>query len=170
MKLEYQHLLPADFHPHSKVWIYQGSRLFSLGEALQLEEELDAFVADWKSHGTPVKGFATLFFGQFLVFMADETATEVSGCSTDSSVRFVKKVEQDYQTDIFNRQMLAFVIKDKVQLLPLSQLNYAAENGFISNDTLYFNNTVLTKQALESNWLIPLQQSWLAARLKLPAL
>ncbi|RYG52634.1 MAG: class A beta-lactamase-related serine hydrolase [Chitinophagaceae bacterium] len=34
---------------------------------------------------------------------------------------------------------MAFVVKDKVESLPLSQLNYALEKGFISADTLYFN-------------------------------
>ena len=46
--------------------------------------------------------------------------------------------------------MLAFRIKDKVQMVPLSQLPYALENGFIDEHTLYFNNTVLTKEELEA--------------------
>jgi hypothetical protein len=40
-------------------------------------------------------------------------------------------------------------------------LNYAVENNFINGDTLYFNNTVLTKKELLEKWIIPIKDSWL---------
>ena len=165
MNLSYKHLLPGDFAPDSRVWIYQSSRLFAMGEALQIEELLEHFVKNWKSHGEDVKGAAYLFFGQFIILMADEKATGVSGCSTDSSVRLIKEIENLYKVNLFDRQSLAFVIKDKIQILPLAQLNYAVENNFINADTLYFNNTALNKQELENKWLIPVKDSWLSKRL-----
>jgi hypothetical protein len=125
---------------------------------------LENFVREWKSHGIPVKGYANLFYGQFIVLMADESATGVSGCSTDSSVRLIKEIEQRFGTPLFDRLMLAFRISDKVQMVPLSQLPYAIGNGFIGPGTLYFNNTVATKAELESRWLIPVKDSWLADR------
>jgi hypothetical protein len=82
----------------------------------------------------------------------------------------VKEIEQQYTVQLFERQTLAFVVKDKVQLLPLSQLNYAAENEFIKADTLYFNNTVLTKKELLQNWIIQINNSWLSKRIAFPAL
>jgi hypothetical protein len=167
MNLEYKHLLPADFAPDSRVWIYQSSRMFSLGEAIQIEDLLNHFVDNWKSHGTPVKGFGTMFFGQFIVLMADERATGVSGCSTDSSVRLIKEIEQLYKVSMFDRQNLAFVRKDKIELLPLGQIQYAFDNGFLRADTLYINNLVQTKEELEQNWLIPVKDSWLYKRIKL---
>ena len=166
MNLDYKHLLPADFAADSRVWVYQSSRLFSLGEALQIEDLLNHFVENWKSHGTPVKGFGTLFFGQFIILMADERATGVSGCSTDSSVRLIKEIEQLYKVSMFDRQNLAFIIKDKIELLPLGQLQYAFDNGFVKADTVYINNLVQTKEELENNWLIPVKESWLAKRIR----
>lgn len=165
--MEYKSLLPEDFNPKSRVWIYQSSRLFSLSEALQVEDEINAFCADWQAHGAEVKAYGNLFFGQFLILMADETATQVSGCSTDSSVRFVKSLGQKFGVDFFDRTALAFVIKDKIQLLPLNQLAYAFQNNFITPDTLYFNNLVLNKEQLESSWIVPVKQSWLANKLNL---
>lgn len=165
MNTDYQKFIPEDFNGNSKVWIYQSSRLFGMGEALQLEPMLEEFVANWKSHGATVKGFANLLFGQFIILMADETATGVSGCSTDSSVRLIKQIEESFKVNMFDRLNLAFVIKDKIQLLPLAQLNYAVENNFISPDTLYFNNLVATKEDLLTNWIIPVKQSWLAKKI-----
>ncbi len=157
--------LPENFSPESRVWIYQCNRRFLISEALQLEKIFADFVATWHSHGTSVKGYANLFFGQFIVIMADETATGVSGCSTDSSVYIIKKIEKEFKVDLFNRQALAFVIKNKIELLPLAQLKYAWENNHINSDTPYFNNTVATKTNLESNWIIPVKDSWLMQKL-----
>lgn len=170
MNLEYRSLLPADFPPDSRVWLYQSSRLFTLPEALEIEDRLHAFTASWTSHGAPVKGYANMFFGRFIVLMADESATGVSGCSTDSSVRLVKGIEEAFGVQLFDRQTLAFVREDQVELLPLSQFRYAVEHGFIGPDTLYFNNLVQTRVELENHWIIPVRESWLAARLPVRAL
>ncbi|MDB5246410.1 MAG: hypothetical protein JWQ40_804 [Segetibacter sp.] len=168
MNLEYTHLIPEDFHAHSRVWIYQSSRLFFMSEALEIEDMLNEFIEKWQSHGAQVKGYANLLFGQFIVLIADETQAGVSGCSTDSSVRLIKAIEEKFKVEMFNRQNLAFLVKDKVQLLPLSQLKYAVENNFINGDTIYFNNLVQTKEELLNNWLVPVKTSWLAK--KVPSL
>ena len=165
MNLSYKELLPAGFSGESRVWIYQSSRLFSLTEALAIEEILEEFAKNWKSHAIPVKGFGTLFFGQFIVLIADETATGVSGCSTDSSVRIIKEIEAAFKVNMFDRTSLAFVVKDKVQIIPMSQLNYAIKNGFISAETLFFDNTITTLDLLVDKWILPIKESWLAKRI-----
>ena len=161
MDLDIQRHLAAGFHADSRVWIYQSSRLFLMSEALEMEDMFQDFVASWNSHGAPVKGFANLFFGRFILLMADESGTGVSGCSTDSSVRLIKAIETKYKVDLFDRQMLAFIIKDKIEVIPLSQFHYAIKNNFINKNSLYFNNTVLTKKQLTENWIIPVEESWL---------
>jgi hypothetical protein len=165
MTPEYKHLIPEDFHPSSKVWIYQSSRLFTISEALEIEQILEDFVTSWQSHGAPVKGYANLLFGQFIVLMADETTTTIGGCSTDTSIHMIKEIEQLCKVNMFDRQTLAFVVKDKIQLLPLSQINYGMENGFLNADSLYFNNLVSTKDELLNKWMIPIKESWLASRI-----
>lgn len=165
MNTSFQHLIPENLAPASRVWIYQSSRIFGIAEALQIESLLEDFVANWKSHGAPVKGYANLFFGQFVVIIADETNVTVGGCSTDASVHVIKEIEKQYNVNMFDRQSLAFIIKDKVQLLPLAQLNYALENNFITPNTLYFNNLVATKSDLLNKWIVPAKESWLAAKI-----
>jgi hypothetical protein len=161
MHLDIKEHIPEDFHDSSRVWIYQSSNLILISEALKLETMINAFISNWNSHGTPVKGYANLFFGRFLILMADETATGVSGCSTDSSVQWVREVEQTFKTDLFDRTKLAFFVKDKVEVIPMQQLPYAIENGFISPNTLYFDNTVLTKKQLLDRWITPAGETWL---------
>ena len=162
MNIDFQQHLPADFSEDSRVWIYQSNRLFTLHEALQVEDILKNFVSNWHSHGAPVTGYGNLFFGQFIVLIADERRSGVSGCSTDSSVRMMKDIEQMFNINLFDRLLLGFLVKERVQMVPVAQLKYALENAFISPSTLYFNNTVLNLQQLKSSWLIPLKDSWLA--------
>lgn len=168
MNLDYKHLLPDTFAENSRVWIYQSNRLFTLSEALEIEELINKFTAEWRSHGADVDAYGNLFFGQFVILMADETRAGVSGCSTDSSVRFIKALGEKFKVDFFNRTNLAFVVKNKIQVLPMNQLAYALQNFFIDGSTLYFNNLVQTKKELEENWIIPVNKSWLAKKLNLP--
>jgi hypothetical protein len=156
--------LPEDFGPTSKVWIYQSNRIFFMQEVLEMETLLQDFVKNWHSHGTPVKGYANLFFGRFIVIMADETATGVSGCSTDSSVRLIKTIEKTYNVNMFDRLLLCFYRNNKVEQIPLSQLQYGITNGLIKPTTLYFDNTVLTKADLETKWITPAENTWLAKK------
>ena len=168
MNIQFQDSIPAGFSDKSRVWIYQSNRLFTISEALEIEETLENFSKEWNSHGDEVTAFANLFFGQFIVMIADETKVKVSGCSTDSSVRIIKNMEKDYNVQLLNRQLLAFIVKERVQILPMAQLLYSFENNFIGPDTLYFNNTVLNKKDLLEKWIIPVKESWLATKIPAP--
>ena len=162
MNTDFKVLLPEDFNNNSRVWIYQSNRMFTLHEAFQIEDMLKTFVSSWHSHGSPVTGYANLFFGQFIVLIADETKSGVSGCSTDSSVRMIKDIEQMFNVNMFDRLLLGFIVKERVQMIPMAQLYYALENNFIEPSTLYFNNTVPDLEQLKNKWLIPLKESWLS--------
>ena len=167
MLQELKNIIPADFSEDSKVWVYQSSRAFIEREENEINEQLYQFYAQWLSHGEPVKGWAKLLFKQFIVVIADETDTHVGGCSTDSSVRVIKSIERQYEVNMFDRLMLTFLVNGKAQMLPMNQVQYALDKGYIKNDTPLFNNVVLTKKDLMNSWLVPLNESWLAARLKM---
>lgn len=165
MNIHFQDMIPEDFDNNSRVWVYQSNRPFTISEVLEIEELLEDFCKVWNSHGSEVKGYANLFFGNFIIIMADETNIKVGGCSTDSSLRFIKKIEADYNVKLLNRQMLAFIVKENIRLIPLSKVNSSIEEDIITPDTLYFNNTILTKKELLNNWIIPVKDSWLSQRI-----
>ncbi len=165
MNLEYNSFLNKDFSPKSKVWVYQANRLLTISEAFEAEEMVSAFVEDWKSHGDAVKAQGLIIFGYFVILIADETQTTVGGCSTDSSVNFIKSLGEKFGVDFLDRKQLAFVLNDTIQILPLEQVEYAIEHNFLFPETLYFNNLVATKEDLENNWIIPIQKSWLKQKI-----
>jgi len=77
----------------------------------------------------------------------------------------IKEIEQQFNVNLFDRITLAFIVKDKIQLLPISQLPYSVDNGFIQLETLYFNNLVQTREELENNWIVPVKDSWLSNKI-----
>jgi len=85
----------------------------------------------------------------------------VGGCSTDGMVRVIKSFERQYQVNFFDRLNITFLVEGKAEQLPMQQVKYALEKGFIETDTPLFNNLVDTKFKLMHEWLIPLSQSWL---------
>lgn len=153
--------IPTDFSDESRVWIFQGSRPFIAKEQKEIDEQLAQFYVQWEAHGEPVKGWAKLLFNQFVVVMADETGTHVSGCSTDGMVRVIKSLERQYEVNFFDRMTLTFLINEKAQMFPFGQVQYAIDKAYIDQDTLTFNNIATTKKELLESWVVPLKESWL---------
>lgn len=166
MTKEFIEQLPTDFAPTSRVWLFQSNRPFSEKEELEINEQLYNFYVQWQSHGNDIKGWAKLMYRQFVVVMADETASGVSGCSTDSMTRIIKSLERQYSVNFFDRMTITFLVDGKAEGLPMNQVSYALQNGYIETDTPLFNNLVDTKEKLENEWLIPLNESWLWQRIK----
>jgi hypothetical protein len=166
MEFNYKKELETDFSPSSRVWIYQSNREFTGQETIQIKNILAEFTRQWQSHGVPVVGAAHVFFNRFIILMADETATGVSGCSTDSSVRMIKEVENKFKVDMFERTQLAIILNGKIELLSLDYLQSVIKEKLVTGKTPYFNNLVQTKEELENGWIIPIEQSWLMKKVK----
>jgi hypothetical protein len=159
--------LPADFHPESRIWIFQSERPLTEEDVLGIQEILQPFIKQWKSHGARVKGYAHILCNRFILLMADESETMVSGCSTDGAIHIIKEIEHKFQLQLFNRLNLAFLVNENLIQLPVAEVPQAIRDGRLQPLTPYFNNTVLTKQEFENNWLIPLESSWLKSKIQL---
>lgn len=163
--MDKQWKLPVEgFAPESRVWIYQSNRPFGERELKEIEEQLHQFYAQWMSHNRPVKGWAGVLFNQFIVIIGDDTMDRLCGSAVDNSIRLIKSMERQYSVSLMDRMLLAFLIEDKIQLLPVSQFPHALDSGRVTPETLYFNNAVSTRSAMEEHWLVEVKHSWLAKR------
>ena len=158
--------LPQDFHGDSRVWIYQAITPFEDQDLPWIQGELEQFARGWTAHSLPVKGFAGVFLKQFLIFLADETQSGVSGCSIDSSVRVVKMIESRTGIRCFDRNQVAFWLEGQVSLIPLGEIGDALTQGKIGPHSLFFNNLVASKSELQNHWLVPVEESWLKERVR----
>lgn len=148
------------FSPQSKVWVYQSNRKFTAEEVREIQQQLDAFTAQWKAHGHQLKAKGKIFYQYFIVLTADQEASQSTGCSIDASVRLIKEIEKKYNLDLFNRFNMAYKIDDEVHVSAREDFETLITIKKIGNHTIVFNNLVQTLAEFEKNWEIPLENSW----------
>jgi len=156
--------IPVHFSPQSRVWIYAADRELTAQESALAKNKMQAFVHSWTAHGAVVQGMGTVLFNRFLILVADETLTRVSGCSTDSSVHMMQDLQSEIGIDLFNRTLLSFYQEGGIFHLSMSQLPQAIRRGTVQAGTYFFDHTTASKEAFENRWLLPVNESWLAQR------
>ncbi|HMP30849.1 MAG TPA: hypothetical protein PKD85_14680, partial [Saprospiraceae bacterium] len=72
--------------PQSKIWIYTSDRFLTENAVDLIQPNLEIFLENWSSHGSPIFNYGNLYYNKFLVLFADETRSHASGCSIDKSV------------------------------------------------------------------------------------
>jgi hypothetical protein len=158
----------ASFPDHARTWVYQCSRQLMPDETEAVKTIAREFVSGWKAHGQPLRATADVLYDRFLIMMVDEDAAHASGCSIDTSVAFVRSLENRLNANFFDRLQLAYVTADgAVNTIHADRIAHAVELGEMNSDTIVFNNMVSSKAALMNEWRITLSQSWAASRANL---
>ena len=145
---------------NSRVWIYQSDREFTIKEIEFISVQAEDFINQWTRHGDDLKGSFTIKYNQFLVLAVDESFNNVSGCSIDSSVRFIKQLENELQLDLMDKMNITFKDNQNINLVKLSDFQKYIKDKKVTSETIVFNNMVSSKEDFESNWEVPAKQSW----------
>lgn len=156
------HFLETLTHlPHSaRVWVYQSDRALTAEEAAQISQEIKTFVSQWLAHKAKVIGDGVLLYDRFVILAADEAAVQVSGCSIDSTVRFIKELGVKYKINFFDRFYTCYIQDGIVKGTDFESFKKEVAARTITDETIVFNNLVTTLDALRSQWQLPLAQSW----------
>lgn len=150
----------ALFPAESKVWIYQANRKLNEEECKQATELLEAFLPTWNAHKSPVKGTGALLENVFLVLVADERQTRLSGCAMDQAVALVKSIDSILQADFFNRFHVALDVGGSLSLMNWDDFRMQREAGKIAADQRVFNHLHPDLGSLRANWIVPASASW----------
>ena len=145
---------------NARVWIYQSDREFTSEEIEIVSVKAVDFINQWTRHGDDLKGSFTFKYNQFLVLAVDESFNNVSGCSIDSSVRFIQALEKELQLELMNKMNVTFKDNEHINLVTLADFQRYAKEQKITSETIVFNNMVATKQDFENNWEVPARESW----------
>jgi hypothetical protein len=145
-----------DFPENSKVWVYAADRFFSEEETNWVNSEIQAFTKEWAAHGTVLQASGSVMHHNFIVFVVNEANAKASGCSIDSSVRFIKAIGAALRVDFFNR--LKLVVEKNGEL---KRVHFSDLNEYL--DWNVFNPIVHTLADLKDNWLIPKNGSQLVS-------
>lgn len=150
--------MPSD----SRIWIYQADRFINEDSQKLLAEKLTLFLAEWESHGIPLRASWKLFHGLFLVIAVDENHYPASGCSIDKSVQFITKLEADLKTGLLGKTSVAVLEKEHVITYNLVELKKNILEGKIQSDSIIFNNLVPTLGELDLQWKLPAEKTWIS--------
>jgi hypothetical protein len=91
--------LPLD----ARVWVYQSNRILTDLDKQTILTASKQFVSEWAAHGTSLQSDVEIISDYFLVLAVDENIASASGCSIDSSVKFVKAIGKELNIDFFSR-------------------------------------------------------------------
>ena len=144
----------------SRVWVYQANREFTQEEIEHISAKALLFVDNWTRHGDDLKGSFTIKYNHFLVLAVDEGFNNVSGCSIDASVRFVKELEKELQVDLMDKMNISFKDGTNINIVKLPEFQKYAKEQKITSETVVFNNMVTTKEEFETKWEVKAKDSW----------
>ena len=145
---------------HSRIWIYQANRVLTARETALIQERLDTFTAQWLAHGHELLAKAEIRYNQFIILGVDEQQAGATGCSIDKSVKLMLDLEKEFNINLFDRFQLAYRDGAEIRTSNREEFQELLSSGKINGDTIVFNNLVSTKKALETNWEIPMKESW----------
>lgn len=143
-----------------RIWIYQADRIVSDQESQKISAELTAFADQWKVHGKPLSASAEMRDNLFIILKVDEAIAAASGCSVDSSVRFLKGIEERYAIQLFDRMQFAYKASNGIAVVNRAGFEKLVQSGEIHDDTIVFDNTISYDHQLGNAWAVPFGQSW----------
>ncbi len=149
-----------DLPDASRVWIYQASRSFSAKELNEIKTAFDDFVTEWTAHGSSLKAGYEIRYNRFIVLALDQSKTAASGCSIDSSVRFIQHLEKKYTVELLDKMNVSYKQGEYVAYKSLVDFKKMAKQNAVSKNTIVFNNLVTNKGEYLEHWEVPASESW----------
>lgn len=130
----------------SRVWLYLADRPMDDTELNFAYEKLELFLSGWAAHNKKLSCDGTILFSQYLILSVDESVENASGCSVDSSVRFVKTLGQELNIDFFNRMNVLVIENNKTK----------TENYFEASNAkkTFFNPLIENIGQLRNEWVL----------------
>jgi len=86
-----------------RTWVFVANRTLNEEEVLRINDELNAFVSNWKTHGTPIDASGFCYEQAAIVIAANEAEVKASGCSIDKITHLVRSLGTSLEIDFFNR-------------------------------------------------------------------
>ncbi|WP_378175252.1 ABC transporter ATPase [Aquimarina sp. SS2-1] len=149
-----------DLPDTSRIWIYQANRSFTSEELEEIKEKLDLFITQWTAHGADLKAGYDIKYKRFITIALDQEMNQATGCSIDASVRFIQKLESDYNVDLMDKMNVSYKQGEFVAYKSLSDFRKMAKNRSVSPNTIVFNNLVTNIAEYKTDWEVPAKESW----------
>lgn len=144
----------------SRVWIYQANRSFSEAELEEINTRISTFIDNWTAHGSDLQAGFSIRYKRFIILAINQETQAATGCSIDSSVKFIQQLEQDYNVDLMDKMNVSYKQGEFVAYKTLTDFRKMAKQKAVSKKTIVFNNLVTNIAELNENWEVPASDSW----------
>jgi len=144
----------------SRVWIYQSNRTLSPKEITEIELKIKNFLISWTAHGSDLETSFIIKYSRFIIISLNESFNMATGCSIDSSVRFIQELEKQYSISLLDKMNVSYRHGEFIAYKPLIEFKKMIKNRSISKNTIVFNNLINNKSEFLNNWEVPIEESW----------
>ena len=144
----------------SRVWVYQSNRTISKEEISEIELKIKDFLISWTAHGNDLEASFIIKYGRFIIISLNESTAKATGCSIDSSVRFIQGLEEQYNINLLDKMNVSYRHGEFIAYKPLIEFKKMIKNRSISKKTIVFNNLINNKSEFLNNWEVPIEESW----------
>lgn len=125
-----------------------------------MTKETKAFLKEWTAHGSDLEAGFEIKYQRFIVIGLNQTNVSASGCSIDTSVRFIQSLERALGVDLLDKMNVTFYSGEFIAHKSLKEFKEMAKNRSVSPNTIVFNNLVNTKEEYLDYWEVPAKESW----------
>ncbi|MGE0567609.1 MAG: hypothetical protein AB7O73_06640 [Bacteroidia bacterium] len=143
-----------------KVWTYLLNKELSSEILDDILSKGQTFVANWKAHEMPLDATFEIYKNRIIIVKVDESKYNASGCSIDKLLALIKSFEQEFNIELLNRLLVAYNNSENIAVVSSSQVKEKLESGEMTADTMIFDLSVSTSEALK-DWQRPLKETWL---------
>lgn len=150
----------------ARVWVFASDRPLQGPDAQTLLDAVDAFLAQWKAHGAPLRSAREWRDDRFLAIGVDPTAEQASGCSIDGLFRGLRELEQRLGTALVAGGRVFYRGADGApQLASRKELPALGDRGSITPDTPVFDTSVTSAADWRTRFERPARDSWVGGAL-----
>ena len=144
----------------SRVWIYQSNRIFTNNELNYIRAYSYDFLKKWTAHGSDLQAGIDIPYDRFIVIGLNESIKSATGCSIDSSVRFIQTIESKFNIVLLDKMNVTYRVNNNIDYTQLKNFINMAKKKLIHEDVIVFNNLVVNKKEYRTQWEVPASSSW----------
>jgi len=144
-----------------KVWIYSANRPFSTKEVAFIENNAEAFLNNWDSHGTLVPGEITIEYNHFIVVKAGDVGERMCGSAQSKPIKLIQELDEQLDLGLLDRMTVEYKDENnEVKSISMASFKEVAKSGDFSKDTVVFNNMLVDGADYPTKWEVKASESW----------
>ena len=143
----------------SRVWIFQSETEINKNLEDLIKKELTEFLEKWVSHGTDIISSFEIKYETFIVIAVSDSIN-ISGCSIDTLINFVKSLENKYNLSLMNKNIIKFKNGSTISSMNISDFKSKCEKINNNEELIVFNNLVNSIADYRNKWEIDIRLSW----------